>query len=478
MSPPGSHRFLYLIAAVAQGAGPLLTQPFVQRILGEGEWGRVAFANSLVSVGLIVTLVGLPLIITRMHFDRHEGPAKSKSLAAFGMLQSAGISVVSAAVAACMLWASGNSWDDVSVVVAMLVIGMHGCTQMCLAVLRAEYRAVVFVVITVLAQTVGHLAGLLMIIVLAPTAAVYMVSFGVMVAAAACLGVLMARPRKPLRYPSVIRDSFKLSLPILPHSVALILMLQGESFLITSLHGPSLYGFYGAMLPLALGPLAVIMALSNVWETALLANRGRANGGEATKIQVEAAAVGTVLTFAASAAAVFAAHILFENPTQEQLQLARILPFLAAGYVVFLIATTQMVAIGKTKLMAVVTPAVACLDFALSIWPALQGDLFGVGLAKVGSFALLGIAHVVLARRYNLNLVRLDAMAWCLLLSAAVTGGMLLLPTDFHTGLVTTGAAVVILAILALSWWLRTKRRLKHEGTNEFSKDERGHVKM
>lgn len=456
--PPAHHRFLYLLAAVAQGAGPLLTQPFVQRVLGDGEWGRVAFANSLVSVGLIITLVGLPLFITRVHFDHDLGSTKSRSLAAFGMLQSTGIAVVSAAVVALLLWSNGTLWNELSIVIALMIVGLHGCTQMCLAVLRAEQRAPIFVVITVTAQTLGHIAGLVMILLWAPTATVYMTSFGLVVAIAACIGVLAARPRKAFRFPSVVRHSLRMSVPILPHSVALILMLQGESFLLTSIHGPALYGYYGAMLPLALGPLAVIMALSNVWETTLLAHRGRDNDGTVKKIQIEAATVGTVLTLSGSAAAVFAAHILFENPNQEQLQLARLLPFLAAGYIVFLIATTQMVAVGRTKLMAAVTPAVALFDFLLSIGPALQGNLFLVGLAKVASFAVLGLAHAFVCRRYDALLIDLRVMVLCLSLSAISVAVMLLLPTDFTFSLVSTAVAALLVMALVAYVWLRAKR--------------------
>lgn len=457
-SAPAHHRFLYLLAAVAQGAGPLLTQPFVQRTLGEEEWGRVAFSNSLVSVGLIVILVGLPLIITRVHFDTDSGSLKSRSLAAFGMLQSTAIALVSAALLAAVMAANGTLEDDLSFVVALLVVGLHGCTQMCLAVLRAEHRAPVFVVITVTAQTLGHLAGLVMVLTFAATATVYMVSFGVVVAVAAAIGVVAVRPRGPFKFPGVVGMSLRMSLPILPHSVALVLMLQGESFLVTSFHGPSLYGYYGAMLPLALGPLAVIMALSNVWETTILAHKGHDPDGAVRRIQVEAAAVGVALTLAASAAAVFAGHILFEDPTSEQLQLARLLPFMAAGYVVFLISTTQMVAIGKTRLMAIVTPAVAALDFVLSIGPALQGNLFLVGLAKVVSFAALGLAHLAISRKYDPALVNVRAMALCLLLSALSVGLMLLLPTDYVLGLVTTAVAVVLLAGSAGVVWRRIRK--------------------
>ena len=462
--PPSHHRLLYLLAAVAQGLGPLLTQPFVQRRLGEDQWGRVAFSTSLISVGLIVMLVGLPLIITRVHFEPPEGHRKSKSLAAYGIGQSVALALVSALGLAVVMFFMGNLSANLAFVIALVVVGLHGCTQMCLGVLRAEHRAVAFVIVTIIAQTVGHIAGLAMIIFVAPTATVYMLSFAVVAGIATLLSALFARPRHPFAFPEIIKTAMRTTLPILPHSVALILMLQGESFIITAFQGPSIYGFYGAMLPMALGPLAVIMALSNVWETTLLAHRGRDPDGQVLKIQREAAVIAIALVLAGSAAAVFAAHILFKDPSAEQLQLARVLPLMSAGYVVFLIATTQLVAIGRTKLMASVTPIVAIVYVLLILAPAHEGDLLLVGSIKVALFAVLGLVHMWVARRYDKALVSARTMIGCLVASSVITLLVMLLPTDYVTGLITFGAAGVLLIVGAFLVFLRLRSKSQKNG--------------
>lgn len=458
-APPSHHRLLYLLAAVAQGLGPLLAQPFVQRRLGEDQWGRVSFSTSLISVGLIVMLVGLPLIITRVHFEPPEGHKKSRSLAAYGIGQSVALALVSAVGLAIVMFFTGTLSDDLAFVIALIVVGLHGCTQMCLAVLRAEHRAIAFVTVTIIAQTVGHLAGLAMIILVAPTATVYMLSFAAVASMATLLSAWFTRPRHPFAFPKIIKTAMRTTLPILPHSVALILMLQGESFIITAYQGPAVYGFYGAMLPMALGPLAVIMALSNVWETTILAHRGNDSNGQVFKIQREAALIGVALVLAGSAAAVFAAHILFKDPSTEQLQLARVLPLMSAGYVIFLIATTQLVAIGRTKLMAAVTPAVAIVYLLLILAPAREGNLILVGIVKVASFALLGLVHMWVARRYDKSLVSARTMIGCLAASAVITVLVMLLPTDYVTGLITFGAAGVLLVVGALMVFLRIRSK-------------------
>jgi hypothetical protein len=236
-------------------------------------------------------------------------------------------------------------------------------------------------------------------------------------------------------------------------------MLQGESFILTALHGPAFYGRYGAMLPMALGPLAVIMALANVWETAILAHRGSDPTGSVRRIMVEGVAVGVALAVAASASAVLAANILAHDPSVEQLQLARIMPAMAMGYIVFLLATTQLVAIGRTRLMAVVTPVVAVVDLGAMLVPAAAGSLFWVGATKVIAFALLGLAYLGAVRSHGRELLSAKPMVLGLVASSAVCAAMLLLPTDFWFGVLTFALALAAFAGAGL--WLWRSGRLK-----------------
>lgn len=456
---PGSHRFLYLLAAVAQGAGPLITQPFVQRTLDPEQWGRVSFSISLVSVALIVILVGLPLIITRAYFDGPDGPRKAASLSGFGILQSAGLGVLGVGVAVALATAAGRLADNLSTVIALAVVGLLGGIQMCLSVLRAQHRAMAFVGITIGAQTLGHLAGLAAVLFVSRSAAAYMGAFAVVVALTSAASLVASRPGRPFAFPGLVGSALRTSAPMLPHSVALVLMLQGESFILTALHGPAFYGKYGAMLPMALGPLAVIMALANVWETAILAHRGDDAKGAVRRIMVEGVAVGVALAVAASASAVLAANILAHDPTVEQLQLARIMPAMAMGYIVFLLGTTQLVAIGRTRLMALITPVVTVLDLGVMLIPASAGSLFWVGATKVAAFVLLGVAYMAAARRHGRHLMDARIMVLGLVVSVAVCALMLLLPTDFWFGVGTFSAALVAFAAAAL--WLWRSGRLK-----------------
>ncbi|WP_205754735.1 oligosaccharide flippase family protein [Pseudarthrobacter sp. NamE5] len=429
---------------MAQGIGAVVVQPFAIRLLDPQQWGQVSFSLSFISIGLIAISAGLPMVLSTMYFDPDRGPDKARSLNGFGV----GLSIVGAGLAASIFALvtifNGTIDSVVPYLISVGIIGFHGITQMSLAYLRSQHKALAFVVITVIATVLGHVAGLLAIIYIAPTATIYMGSFALCVVAASLAGVLTSRPGAPMKYRESLRNAVRASLPVLPHSIALVLMLQGESVLITMLRGEELVGRYNAVMPLALGPLAVIMALSNVWQTTIFSHRGVDNTGQVAKVQREAVFIGFMLTLGGSGVAVLATHVLVNDPEPVLLLLARTLPLLGYGYVVFLISTSQLFAIGKTRLMAVVTPCVAAVGLGLAFFPAGSGNLLLLGVIKVTSYLLLGVAYVFVVRRYDPKLVNMKLMLKGMAAAVAVTVLMLMMPDSIGWGIGSALATCVL----------------------------------
>lgn len=441
---PSHHRLLYLGAAVAQGIGAIAVQPFAIRLLDPQQWGQVSFSLSFISIGLIALSAGLPMVLSTMYFEPDRGPDRARSLNGFGV----GLSIVGASLAALVFAlvasATGALGDVSAYLISIGIIGLHGITQMSLAYLRSEHRALAFVVITIVATVLGHVAGLAAILTIAPTATVYMGSFAVCVVLASAAGVLLSKPGAPLKYRESVKSAVRTSLPVLPHSIALVLMLQGESILIALQRGEELVGRYNAVMPLALGPLAVIMALSNVWQTTIFSHRGVDSTGQVAKVQREAVFVGFMLTLGGSGVAVFATHVLVNDPEPVLLLLARILPLLGYGYVVFLISTSQLFAIGKTRLMAVVTPVIAVVGLGLAFFPAGSGNLLAVGVIKVLAYLLLGVVYAWVVRGYDRSLIDLPLMLKGMAGAVAVTLLMLLVPDTIAWGI---GSAIATCAV-------------------------------
>lgn len=452
---PSHHRLLYLVAAVAQGIGAVAVQPFAIRLLDPQQWGQVSFSLSLISIGLIALSAGLPMVLSTLYFDPDNGPARARSLNGFGV----GLSIAGASLAGIVFFAvaslTGTLGDVTAYLISIAIIGLHGITQMALAYLRSQHRALAFVAITIVATVLGHVAGLIAILTIAPTATVYMGSFAVCVLLASLAGLALSKPGAPMKYKESITTAVRTSLPVLPHSIALVLMLQGESVLVATLQGEELVGRYNAVMPLALGPLAVIMALSNVWQTTIFSHRGEDVTGQVAKVQREAVFVGLMLTFGGSGVAVAATHILVNDPEPVLLVLARILPLLGYGYVVFLISTSQLFAIAKTRLMAVVTPSIAVAGLALAVIPASEGDLLTVGVIKVVAYLLLGVVYVIVVRRYDQRLVNLGLMLKGMGAAVAVTIVMLFLPSSFEWGV---GSAIVTCVIGAAAGYFYIRK--------------------
>lgn len=456
---PAHHRLLYLGAAVAQGVGAIAVQPFAIRLLDPQQWGQVSLSLSFISIGLIALSAGLPMVLSTMYFEPDRGPDKARSLNGFGV----GLSIAGASLAALIfaIIASGaGALGDVSAyLISIGIIGLHGITQMALAFLRSEHRALAFVVITIVATVLGHVAGLFAIVTIAPTAAVYMASFAVCVLIASAAGVVLSKPGSPLKFRESVKSAVKTSLPVLPHSIALVLMLQGESILIALRSGEELVGRYNAVMPLALGPLAVIMALSNVWQTTIFSHRGVDSTGQVARVQREAVFVGLMLTLGGSGVAVFATHILVNDPEPVLLQLARILPLLGYGYVVFLIATSQLFAIGKTRVLAVVTPTIAAIGLGLAFFPAGSGNLLAVGVIKVLAYLLLGVAYAWVVRRHDRSLIDMSLMLKGMAGAVVVTALMLFVPDSMGWG-IASAVATCAVGLVAGVLYLRRLRSL------------------
>ncbi|MGO4186981.1 lipopolysaccharide biosynthesis protein [Pseudarthrobacter sp. TAF60_1] len=457
---PSHHRVLYLLAAVAQGIGAVAVQPFAIRLLDPQQWGQVSFSLSFISIGLIALSAGLPMVLSTMYFDPDRGPDRARSLNGFGV----GLSIVGASLAAIIFAlvasATGMLTDGAAYLISIGIIGLHGITQMALAYLRSEHRALAFVLITIAATVLGHVAGLAAILVIAPTATVYMGGFAVCVVIASAAGVMLSKPGAPLKYRESVKAAVRTSLPVLPHSIALVLMLQGESILIALQRGEELVGRYNAVMPLALGPLAVIMALSNVWQTTIFSHRGVDSTGQVRKVQREAVFIGFMLTLGGSGVAVFATHVLVNDPEPVLLQLARILPLLSYGYVVFLVATSQLFAIGRTRSMAVVTPVIALGGLGLAFVPAGTGNLLVVGVIKVVAYLLLGVVYACVVRRYGRHLVDLRLMLWGMAGAVCVTLLMLLLPDSVGWG-IGSAAVTCVVGLVAGVVYLRRLRSPK-----------------
>lgn len=458
-----SQRVHYLVAAVLQGASAIVVQPFAIRILDPEQWGQVSLMLSICAVSLVAVTAGFPTIIGSVFFDPHDGRAKARSLSGFGMLTSIASATLAAVLYVVIGLATGLFDVSALVVVTIVTIAMQAVCQTALAFLRSSQRSVAYVVVLVLATAIGHVAGLGAIIVFEPTALWYLGAYAACATLAAILATVLVRPAGPFAYRSALRHAIGLALPALPHSIAFIALQQGEALLIYAFQGPELTGRYNAVMPFALGGIAIAIAFSNVWQVSLLSLRGRDPDGHGATTQREAYFMAFLITLAGTSVATIGTYILVDGPDAELFALAKLLPFVVYGYIVFTIASTQLFAVHRTKSLAVITPTVAAVALAVALAPASSGDLFMIGLVKVLAFLALGLCYVVVARRLGPGLIAVRPLFGWLVPAVLVTGISLLVPTDPVSGIVSM--VVGLAAAGALGLWFIRRRSASSDST-------------
>ncbi len=463
MHGTAAQRLLYLVAAVAQGGSAILVQPFAIRILDPDQWGQVSLMLSLCAVSLVAVTAGFPTIIGSIFFDPHDGRSKARALNGFGMLTSVATATLAAIAYVAISAASGAFDVSALILVALATIALQAVCQTALAFLRSSQRAVAYVLVLVLATALGHVAGLLAITLVEATAIAYLTAYASCALLAALLAVVLSKPAPPFRYPTVLKQAILLALPALPHSIAFIALQQGEALLINAFQGPGPTGRYNAVMPFALGAIAIAIAFSNVWQVTLLSLRGRDAEGHGAATQREAYFMAFLLTLAGTSAAIIGTYILVDGPDAQLFALAKVLPFVAYGYIVFTVAQTQLFAVQRTRSLAVITPLVAGTALAIAVYPASAGALFLIGAIKVLAFLILGLLYVWVARRIQPSLIALRPLFGWMGLSVLVTLVSLLLPNDPITG--TTTLVVGLLGAAALGLWFLRRRRTANAET-------------
>ncbi|MDP5227251.1 MULTISPECIES: hypothetical protein [Arthrobacter] len=432
---------LYLVGALAQGVGVFLFQPFALHLLNsDSQWQELFLSISVIQVGVILAAAGLPLAITKAWFDP-DGAAKARAISGFlglgGIILGVGAAVIYSAV-------TGTLSHPGSFAIALVAMGFQSCVLGAQAILRAQGRAVMFVVLSLTSSMVAYAGGLVAMLLFGSRATVFMAGYAVMVVLSALLSVAVARPAMPFSHEGAVKEAIAVGLPALPHTGALMLLTQGAPFLLAALAAPGVSGNYGKVQIFVLGTVTLLGALNNVWVPSLMAVRGPARVERMRSTMKVAVAAAVAVTVIAASGANLVVHLMAGGRT-ELIPVAQVMPLLAMGYVLYLNASTLLFADGVTWWLSVVTPAVLVVSIGLAWWPAVHGDLVGVAVSSVVSFLLLGLAYLLVAGKRA-------AGGWPMgvfLLGCAVVliyvGGLRLLPTDLLTGLLTVALVTALI---------------------------------
>ncbi|MFD5276805.1 lipopolysaccharide biosynthesis protein [Pseudarthrobacter sp. NPDC058362] len=449
---PARQSAYYLLGAALQGTGALLVQPFSIRILDPTEWGRVGLSAVLLQVGQVVLSAGLPLAITRAYFTPKVGRLHARAIHGANTALSLGISI---AAASAYYLLSPDRESAATFAWAIAATGLLSVVVGAQAILRSQRRALSFMILSGGASLGAHLFGLLAIAFIGADSVTYLIAFTIGMLVTAGAAFALASPLWPGKAWPAVKGAFRLGLPVVPHSMAIMLLMQGDSFLLQHFQNSGGVGRYVAAAAFALGPFAVLSALNNVWTARIFeASQGERLAENIRAVGNQAAIMGGAIAIGGSAAATLGMLVL-KGDDHEVMQLAKVLPGVACGYALYLVAMSVMFARQKTGAFTWVTPLVLIATIGVAVLPAQSDHYWLLGTVKAASFAGLGVAYYIIAARMLPASIPLRTYAVAALGSAVCIGGNFLLPTTAPVG----AATISVAAIAAVGCFLAARRR-------------------
>lgn len=387
---------LYLIGAAVQGLAAVVVQPFSIRLFGgvrsEG-WETTAFAVAVMQVGIVVLSAGLPLAITRAWLEPGGGPLKARAINGFN-----GLFALALAVIGCLgAWAADV---DPALVCAVWSMGGLAVVLAAQAQLRSQGRPLTFVALAGGSSLGAHLLGLVSIILFHPTAAHFMGGFALASTLTALAALIVTRPTWPSKAREAVKTAVVAGLPLLPHSLAMILLTQGDAMLLRAVAPPGDTGVYLAAAVFALGPVAVLAGLNNAWSPAIMKAGHHSEGefrGTVAGTMKNAVTVATGVSVLGSLGA-WLGVLVIAGGHAETTRIAAVLPIVGIGYALYLVAMSVLFARLATKSFAWLTLGVVLVSGLAAWWPAAHGALVAVAAVKAGAFALLGLGYAAVAR--------------------------------------------------------------------------------
>jgi O-antigen/teichoic acid export membrane protein len=430
------HGLLYTVGVVIQGFATLAVIPFVTRLLGSVEYGSVAVGLSIIQIGAVLAVAGLPIAITRAYFDPGDGPLRARAM--LGYVVGIGLAVTAAALLLRPVLGAVISLSVAAVGAMTLVVGGQ-------AVLRAQGRPLVFV-LTAIGSTVGaHLVGLTAAR-FSPTAGTYLLGYFAGTVLTAVLAMVATPPSLPWRVHGAMAEGTRIALPVLPHTAAILILNSADPLIVSHVLGTSAAGRYQVAMMLGIAPLAVLAGINNAWSPAIMSAPDDDRWAFLARTMRPIMWVAVICTVGLGLLAPLVVHVLAPASFgyREMARLIQIIALTAPAQVVYLGAASVIFNQKRTTPLAFSTPIAAALFVGMSLAFVSWWGVLGMAIAKVAGFALLAVATMVAAGR--VADVPWRPSGWAPVIGVAVVGVLVLLvvPASAPAVWVQAGAAVLL----------------------------------
>ena len=257
LMPFGISGNIYLLGAVGQGLGPIFLTPFLTRQLTPQEFGQVTYASAVAAVIGVILSLGLPIVISRSYV------LDSKSRVTISSWNKALVSIY-LALAVILFILNLNQF---SVVTSILSISLtFGIIQLLLPFARARNQSSVFVSISI----IGTLLPGLVIIISGfwqvqdnPT---QVLNLGSIISS--IIVILLVRDfhlSRSINKKYNLIKSIKTGLPILPHMLAMIALVNVDKIIFGKNLDIESAGYIQILMLVGTAPIMILSALNHAW---------------------------------------------------------------------------------------------------------------------------------------------------------------------------------------------------------------------
>lgn len=415
------HSVVYLLGTALQGLGVLLVLPFVTRLLGPVEYGKVATALVVVQMVGTIAAAGLPQVILREYHRGDDGPTAGRALAGTMALLALALAVIGlllGGVLAAAGWVEFRQWALVVVASAALTTVVSGQTLS-----RARFKPLQFLLLAVASTVVAHLAGLLVAAQVGRTSSVYLTAYTAALVAAAALALAVGRPLLPTAARERVRGGVRLAAPLLPQAVAMLGLLMGDVLLANRLLGNAAAGSYQVALQLGNIPFVLAVALFNAWGPLVL-SRPQGDRWEWTS-RTGTALVAVVVVGAglvAGVAPLLARLVAGPGFDLDAISSAvSVLSVVAGVYMTYQGSSLAVLDSERTSRLALaaVVALIVLVGSAVLVAPSL--GIVGIALAKAAGYGTLMVVTVLAGRR----LLRWNVEVWLALALAVAAAAVM-----------------------------------------------------
>ena len=398
---------IYTVASAAPRAVGFALLPVFTRVLSPSAYGQLSVALSVSSVAAILFALGFDFAVFRNVFLLENDPPARKrfvnSTWTFLLISPWVIAAACGAVLAPILGAS-NVLSSSRLILALVgaATAVAG-TTVPMVIFRAENRLRDYIILTASNTFVSTGLSLVWVVWIHGGVFGYLLSViagNVVTLIVAFRTVPYARP-KPFDL-GMVRETLKLSLPIVPHFISLWALQLADRFLVATILGTAAAGLYSVASNLALPMFIIVLGFGQAFMPTY-ARAGKDDNSDASLRATIASqvAVMSALCLACSALAPPAIHFLADSRYSSAASLA---PWIVLGYGFQGFYSIPMNGItlthGRTRGLPIISGTGAATNIGLIVWLAPKYGLEAVAIASAIGYAAL-LAGVSLFAAYK-----------------------------------------------------------------------------